>query len=80
MIEIGPVGGAADSSSLRRARDANMPAISPAPTASVIGKKNATESPTSSVSAPIMVLAPIETIELNKLSLETAQAVETPGT
>ena len=80
MIEIGPVGGAAASSSLLRAREANIPAMMPEPIASEIGKKKARERPTPSVSAPITVLAPIETIELNKLSLDTAQAVETPGT
>jgi hypothetical protein len=80
MIEIGPVGGAAASSSLLLALEANNPAITPAPMARVIGKKNASDNPTPSVRAPIMVLAPIDTIELNRLSLETAHAVETPGT
>lgn len=80
MIEIGPVGGAAAFSSLCRAREANIPAMIPDPIASVIGKKKAKESPTPWVKAPITVLAPIETIELNKLSLDTAHAVETPGT
>ena len=79
MIEIGPVGGAAASSSLLLAREANSPAITPAPTARVMGKKNASDKPTPSVRAPIMVFAPIATIELNRLSLETAQAVDTPG-
>jgi hypothetical protein len=79
MMEIGPVGGAAASSSLLLALEANKPAITPEPIARLMGKKNASDSPTPSVSAPIMVFAPIATIELNRLSLETAQAVDTPG-
>ena len=79
-MEMGPVGGAAASSSLLRARLANCSAMNAEKKASATGKKNAVDRPTPSTSAPIIAFAPIETEELNRLSRLTAQAVETPGT